>query len=104
MMGLDGSALPTADAAPSTADAAAAPSSPAPVLLLDALEVHGSNPVRFMRRRVAGDYVVFTTTPMIHTVYAATWFTLATALVALTYIRFKKKVVMPKRNPNAARK
>jgi cytochrome oxidase assembly protein ShyY1 len=60
-------------------------------VLLDALEVNG-NKNRNMRRRTVGDYIVFTTTPMIHSVYAATWFTLSAALVALTYIRFKKKV------------
>lgn len=60
-------------------------------VLLDALEING-NKNRNMRRRTVGDYIVFTTTPMIHSVYAATWFTLSAALVALTYIRFKKKL------------
>lgn len=93
-MGISGGAETPSSAASSSSV------SPPPVLL-DALEVRGSNPVRFMRRRVAGDYVIFTTTPMIHTVYAATWFTLSAALVALTYIRFKRRIAMPARKTNA---
>jgi cytochrome oxidase assembly protein ShyY1 len=62
------------------------------VLLLDALEISGSGPgSRHMRRRGEGHYLVFSTTPMVHAVYAATWFTLAAALTALTFIRFGKK-------------
>jgi cytochrome oxidase assembly protein ShyY1 len=68
----------------------------APPVLLDALEVN-RNENRNMKRRNMSEYIVFTTTPMIHTVYAATWFTLSIALVALTYIRFKKK--LPIRQP-----
>jgi cytochrome oxidase assembly protein ShyY1 len=63
-------------------------------LLLDALEVKAGPTGRgspVMRRRTVGDYIVFTTTPMIHTVYIYTWFTLAAALVVLTAMRFRKK-------------
>ena len=99
IMGITGgsAAAPSSSDSASSADSSVAP----PPVLLDALEVRGSNPVRFMRRRVPGDYVIFTTTPMIHTVYAATWFTLSAALVALTYIRFKKRIALPARKTNA---
>lgn len=90
-------------ASPSSASpTAAAPSSPdsesvvpldsrgQPVVLLDALDVTPS-PSRLLKRRTVNDYLHFTTTPTIHLVYATTWFTLATALVALTWIRFRKR-------------
>ncbi len=92
------------DVAPSSAAGATAP----PAILLDALQVQGDGPAKkVMRRRTVGDYVIFTTTPFVHTVYAGTWFTLAVALVALTYFRFGKKaqpvVRAAQRNANATR-
>jgi cytochrome oxidase assembly protein ShyY1 len=76
-------------------------SSQAEPILVDALEIAG-NRNKNMKRRSLGEYVIFTTTPMIHTVYATTWFTLSAALVALTYVRFKKKMPMPNRATQAA--
>jgi surfeit locus 1 family protein len=64
-------------------------------LLIDALQIDGNGPAkRVMRRRTIGDYIVFTTTPFVHSVYAATWFTLSIALVALTYVRFGRKTAL----------
>lgn len=44
-----------------------------------------------LHRHIPDDYVVFRTTPGIHTVYAATWFSLSVALAGLTYLRFRRR-------------
>ena len=42
-------------------------------------------------RKQKSDLLYFATTPLIHTVYAGTWFTLSGILTVMTYIRFFKR-------------
>lgn len=59
--------------------------------LIDALEGAADANDRKLKRRHVEDYLTFHSTPMIHAVYAGTWYTLSAALVFLTYLRFIRK-------------
>ena len=48
------------------------------------------SPSPLLHRRPIDAYLQFATTPLVHTVYAITWFALAAAGVAGTYIRFRR--------------
>jgi hypothetical protein len=48
-------------------------------------------------RKKESDYLIFHTTPEIHTIYTVTWYTLTIALVGLTYLRFKKPILIKKK-------
>ena len=61
---------------------------PTPTPLL--VDLISPSPSPLLHRRVVDSYLQFATTPLIHTVYAVTWFTLAAAGVAGTYIRFRR--------------
>jgi len=60
-------------------------------LLLDVLSPQSSDqPGRLWPvRKSAKDYVNYHTTPQMHSVYAGTWFSLAAAIVGLTFMRFR---------------
>lgn len=75
-------------------------------LLLDVLSPR--NPQgRWPARKTTESYTSYHTTPELHSVYAATWFSLAAAIVGLTFIRFRRPhptAALKKHRPAASEK
>mmetsp|Transcript_5487 Transcript_5487/g.10774 ORF Transcript_5487/g.10774 Transcript_5487/m.10774 type:complete len:310 (-) Transcript_5487:75-1004(-) len=70
-------------------------------LLLDVLSPEQTG---WPARKVRDEYTKFHTTPEMHTVYAGTWFSLAAALVGLTFIRFRKAGAVKSIRKSASKK
>uniref|UniRef100_A0A7S2TYU2 SURF1-like protein n=1 Tax=Lotharella oceanica TaxID=641309 RepID=A0A7S2TYU2_9EUKA len=70
-------------------------------LLLDVLS---PEPTGWPARKVREEYIKFHTTPEMHTVYAGTWFSLAAALVGLTFVRFRKADAVKSLRKHATKK